>query len=955
MSCSSTISFMLHYVLNWSDKITKVPESFLKCALRMCIMLGSDRCPKHLEKDCVRAFEKIVQREAIIEGSLVFHGPFVYHLVKKVLTLQGVSPTDQYAHKPSSTDVNRLYKNRQLLKSIPWEDPSAHDIHVALLRAALAPVMLKSDQGIKFIAFVYALHRNLTTDLHDVLKNTVPGTSNLQMKAYSRIIFEAWRSAEGGCKIEIEENIQDWMNLGVVCDAKISKKVRDLLLSFHVHRDPLVEDMLYRLYEPILWRNLKVANWKIRHNATAIFSVAFPLVSMDHDLEQTNQMLVQQYKHFEDLMRDEHPAVRDLAIKGVCRALRSYWEMTPHDHLSRLLLTVIESGRDRTSPLVRASVCQGLASLMKDCALSHPILKNSLTRISHLLTDRSPIVRAAYVELLDIIQEANTMSVFDFQTNQVLLAQMAFECARARSEAMNNTHQSKDSHTEVAEKLAGILSASFFEHAPENQIGQAIEVGAIYPLAMIGVFTHCVQVKPNARLRFAARAFQHVCSQLIKWYKDGTDIDPLDKKAMKFKKHEKKPVPPRTTDDAKFIANMQYLLRCCEMTLQSLIEPKVSVLHQKLVKEVMGPHMKACHALMGEETFQYLFDLEHPIVNQILPRIVACVVWLGDNNKFPQTKSWTLNQFGTYLDGTDGVRLDTLLRYLNKTGCTETVFDHVFGTLDDGAQALQGNEAEGDVIKVRRALETCNAIIDNPHFLHILRTENHSELARRCTVFLGIFKSFFLKQIAITTKAFQTKDLDNHTDSLFSVENKWVAILPQWFSFCIRGLLHAWRSMSADQGGGPLGTLLEVAGAITSQSLIAMVSAMQCCAEDYIREKTALNRDVDDAGNKKKGKKRKSAGMDQPAWVEQLKNDAIAMVAIYSSFSTAATAAAHFGRPSVTAYLKHALDLQHKFADIADTLTAVGQKGVAWTNGAGAFRQLASVTMPAHEMVRAKC
>ena len=126
---------------------------------------------------------------------------------------------------------------------------------------------------------------------------------------------------------------------------------------------------------------------------------------------------------------------------------------------------------------------------------------------------------------------------------------------------------------------------------------------------------------------------------------------------------------------------------------------------------------------------------------------------------------------------------------------------------------------------------------------------------------LGKFRSLFLKNIAPATKAFQTKALDNYSESVFSVESKWVAILPQWFSFCIRGLLHAWRSMSEDQAGLPLGTLLEVAGAITSQSLIAMVSSMQCCAEDYIREKTALGRDEDD---NKKGKKRKTVSMDQP-------------------------------------------------------------------------------------------
>eukprot|EP00400_MALV-I_sp_L67-5_P000793 gene793-475_t len=203
----------------------------------------------------------------------------------------------------------------------------------------------------------------------------------------SEILFKAWSKAEGGCKQEIEDSIQDWMNLGVNCDFRIAKKVRDLLESFHSRREPLVEDMLFRLYEPILWRNLNVANWKIRHNATALFSVAFPLVSMQQQIEETNLMLIKQYRQFQTLMRDEHPMVRVVAVKGVCRGLVAYWECTPHDWLAQLLQTVIESGRDAKSPHVRAAVCEGLAAILKGCSLSHPILKPQLSHIRNLLTD----------------------------------------------------------------------------------------------------------------------------------------------------------------------------------------------------------------------------------------------------------------------------------------------------------------------------------------------------------------------------------------------------------------------------------------------------------------------------------------------------------------------------------------------------------------------------------------
>jgi len=39
-----------------------------------------------------------------------------------------------------------------------------------------------------------------------------------------------------------------------------------------------VDEMLARLYEPILWRSLKCANPKVRENAAILMIDAFPLV-----------------------------------------------------------------------------------------------------------------------------------------------------------------------------------------------------------------------------------------------------------------------------------------------------------------------------------------------------------------------------------------------------------------------------------------------------------------------------------------------------------------------------------------------------------------------------------------------------------------------------------------------------------------------------------------------------
>ena len=46
--------------------------------------------------------------------------------------------------------------------------------------------------------------------------------------------------------------------------------------------------MLQSLWEPLLWRYLKVANSDVRCNATQILSEAFPLEDPDAELEVQN-------------------------------------------------------------------------------------------------------------------------------------------------------------------------------------------------------------------------------------------------------------------------------------------------------------------------------------------------------------------------------------------------------------------------------------------------------------------------------------------------------------------------------------------------------------------------------------------------------------------------------------------------------------------------------------------
>ncbi len=57
--------------------------------------------------------------------------------------------------------------------------------------------------------------------------------------------------------------------------------------------------MLLRLYEPILWRSLNVANPLVRRNAATILVESFPLQDPDAPQRETDELLQKQFSTLE--------------------------------------------------------------------------------------------------------------------------------------------------------------------------------------------------------------------------------------------------------------------------------------------------------------------------------------------------------------------------------------------------------------------------------------------------------------------------------------------------------------------------------------------------------------------------------------------------------------------------------------------------------------------------------
>lgn len=74
-------------------------------------------------------------------------------------------------------------------------------------------------------------------------------------------------------------------------------RLREIVGEWHTKKKTKgVDEMLCRLYEPIIWRSLNVANASVRRNALVVLADIFPIQNPDADSEENNMLLRRQYE-----------------------------------------------------------------------------------------------------------------------------------------------------------------------------------------------------------------------------------------------------------------------------------------------------------------------------------------------------------------------------------------------------------------------------------------------------------------------------------------------------------------------------------------------------------------------------------------------------------------------------------------------------------------------------------
>ena len=188
----------------------------------------------------------------------------------------------------SEGDIKRLWAVRKAFYLLDFDDESIDSLKELLLRCFISPLHLKTREGRRFLSFVLQLNVGLTKDVHHTIRNQFPATKAL-LDIYGQVYFRAWSDAEtigeagvlGTVPRSTLESIciEDLLHRGIhAASSSTFEGCRSILDVFVAHKKETdVEEALYRLYSPILWRSLEAPNPIVRKNAAVLLFDVFPL------------------------------------------------------------------------------------------------------------------------------------------------------------------------------------------------------------------------------------------------------------------------------------------------------------------------------------------------------------------------------------------------------------------------------------------------------------------------------------------------------------------------------------------------------------------------------------------------------------------------------------------------------------------------------------------------------
>ncbi|XP_061177520.1 condensin-2 complex subunit G2-like isoform X5 [Saccostrea echinata] len=332
--------------------------------------------------------------------------------------------------KGNAASVRRVWALHSALEMVDMSNESSSMFFDLLQQVIVNSNYLGTEEGCRFLGFIMTLDVTLTDCLHRCIKNHIPTAPSSWLEKFGEVYFRAW-SAESNLTEKLEMDcIQDLMNHAVHAQKSLSPAIRKVLTYIHQQKKKNgVDAMLLNLYEPFLWRSLKVANPEVRGNAAWLLVDAFPLLDPDFNSEEKDILLQKQFDLLLMLLEDPIPAIRSQTVLGVFRIMSLFWELMPSVTIKNIITKVIQDlAFDSTSADVRESVIKGLTNLV-DNHLCHLMLKPILPQLQNHIHDTSEKVRVAMVNLMLKVKGVRTIKFWEVVPVEHLLARLEIDSA----------------------------------------------------------------------------------------------------------------------------------------------------------------------------------------------------------------------------------------------------------------------------------------------------------------------------------------------------------------------------------------------------------------------------------------------------------------------------------------------------------------------------------------------
>lgn len=310
-----------------------------------------------------------------------------------------------------------------------------------LVRAATSALYLRVDEGKRLLGRL-VVGSDVGEEVHRAILSMLPACRKSRAVAVGNVYVEAWRQCGG--RDEDEENLhtmlEDILTRAVRAGSDpLATNLRSLLSAFHANKVLTgMDEMLHKVYTPILFRALTAANGLVRRNSAIILTDVYPIHNPAMTHEALDGTMRAQCEFLKKLLTDPVPIVRVVTIEGTCKLMGLMIDFFTDAWMKRALeIITSDLAYDKASPAVRAAVCAGI-EFMLDNSLSHSLLIPFLPRLKNMLHDSSERVRISFMSFLFTLKEKRIVSAryFDIVPLDDLLARLSIESPAVRSKIM---------------------------------------------------------------------------------------------------------------------------------------------------------------------------------------------------------------------------------------------------------------------------------------------------------------------------------------------------------------------------------------------------------------------------------------------------------------------------------------------------------------------------------------